>query len=88
MHHVGEQHGDLFVLSRSADVCDRCGALVTELRVRRQLRAARPTRQSRCCQCTATVVSTGVHVNIVSPLVNDVRHIAVPPQTRSSETRI
>ena len=34
---------------------DRRAALVTELGVRRQLRAARPTRQSRCCQSTATV---------------------------------
>jgi hypothetical protein len=30
----------------------------------------------------------GVHVSIVSPLVNDVRHIAVPSLTRSLETLI
>ena len=57
------------------------------LEFRRQLRAARPTRQSRRRQCTATVPA-GVHVSIVSPLVSDVRHIAVPSPTRSFETLI
>ena len=84
MHHVGEQHRHLLVLRRSADLCDRCTARVTELGVQRQLGATRPTRQSRCCHCTATAV----HANIVSPLVNDVRHIAAPAPTRSSEILI
>ena len=79
MHHVGEQHRDLLVLRRSGGLCDRCTALVTELGVRWQFGAARPTQQSRRCQRTATTV---VHVSIVSPLVNDVRHIAVPFPTR------
>ena len=55
MHHIGEQHRHLLVLRRSADLCDRCTALVTELGVQRQLGATRPTRQSRCCHRTATV---------------------------------
>ena len=36
---------------------------------------------------TATVPA-GVHVSIVSPLVSDVRHIAVPSPTRSFETLV
>ena len=36
---------------------------------------------------TATIPA-GVHVSIVSPLVNDVRHIAAPSPTRSFETLI
>ena len=36
---------------------------------------------------TATIPA-GVHVSIVSPLVNDVRHIAVPSPTRSFETLV
>ena len=44
MHHIGEQHRHLLVLRRSAGVRDRCTALVTELGVRRQFGAARPTR--------------------------------------------
>ena len=36
MHHIGEQHRHLLVLRRSAGLCDRCTALVTELGVRRQ----------------------------------------------------
>jgi hypothetical protein len=77
----------LLVLSRSADRCDRCTALVTELGVQWQLHATRPTRQARRCKRTATV-ATVVHVSIVSLLVNDVRHIAVPSPTRSFETLI
>jgi transposase-like protein len=52
-----------------------------------QVRAARPAQQSRRCQRPATV-PRAVHVSIVSPLVNDVRHIAVPSPTRSFETLI
>ena len=84
MNNIGEQHRHLLVLSRSADLCDRYTALVTELGVQWQLRATRPTRQSRCSHFTATVA----HANIVSPLVNDVRHIAAPSPTRSFETLI
>ena len=52
-----------------------------------QLGAARPTGQPRRGQSTATIPA-GVHVSIVSPLVNDVRHIAVPSPTRSFETLV
>ncbi len=76
--HVGEQHRHLLVLRRPADLCDRCTALATELGIRWQFGAARPTRQSRSCQRTATTV---IHVRIVSLPVNDVRHIAVPRDT-------
>ena len=68
-------------------VRERCTALVTELGVGRQFGAARPTRQPRRGQSTATIPA-GVHVSIVSPLVSDVRHIAVPSPTRSFETLI
>ena len=44
--------------------------------------ATRPTRQSSCCHRAATVPGAA-HVNIVSPLINDVRHIAVLSLTRS-----
>ena len=87
MHHIGEQHRHLLVLRRSSGLCERCTALVTELGVRWQFGAARPTGQPRRCQSTATIPA-GVHVSIVSPLVNDVRHIAVPSPTRSFETLI
>ena len=50
-----------------------------------QFGAARPTEQPRRGQSTATIPA-GVHVSIVSPLVSDVRHIAVPSPTRSFET--
>jgi hypothetical protein len=73
------------MLSRFAARCSR--SVITEVRVRRQLRAARRTRQSRCCHRTATVPSAA-HVSIVSPLVNDVRHIAVALPRRSFETFI
>ena len=46
-----------------------------------QFSAARPTEQPRRGQSTATIPA-GVHVSIVSPLVNDVRHIAVPSPIR------
>lgn len=68
-------------------MCDWCTALITELGVRRQFGAARPTQQRGCCQCTATV-PRAVHVSIVSPLVSDVRHIAEPSPTRSFEILI
>ena len=87
MHHVGEQHRHLLVLRRSSGVCERCTALVTELGVRGQFGAARPTEQPRRGQSTATIPA-GVHVSIVSPLLGDVRHIAAPSPTRSFETLI
>ena len=70
-----------------AGLCERCTALVTELGVRWQFGAARPTEQPRRGQSTATIPA-GVHVSIVSLLVNDVRHIAVPSPTRSFETLV
>ena len=72
----------------SADrvLCERCPAFVTELGVRRQFGAARPTRQPRRGQSTATIPA-GVHVSMVSPQVNDVRHIAVPSPTPASRPR-
>ena len=79
--HIGEQNRHLLVLRRSADLCNRCTALITELGVQRQFRATRTTRQSCCCQRTTSVV----HANIVSLLVNDVRHIAVPTVRRRDE---
>ena len=51
-------------------LCDWCTALVTELGARWQFGAARPTEQPRRGQPTATVPA-GVHVSIISPLVND-----------------
>ena len=54
--HVGEQDGDLLVFSRSSGLCE--------------FRAARPTEQPRRGQSTATIPA-GVHVSIISPLVND-----------------
>jgi hypothetical protein len=78
MHHIGEQHRYLLVLSRLGGVFESRTALVAELGVRRQFCAARPTEQPRRGQSTATIPA-GVHVSIVSLLVNDVRHIAVPP---------
>ena len=85
MHHVGEQHRHLLVLSRLGGLFERRTALVAELGVRRQFCAARPAEHSRCRQRTATVPSV-LHVSIVSPLVSDVRRIAVPSPTRSFET--
>ena len=87
MNNVGEQHRDLLVLRRSADLCDRCTALVTELGVGRQFGTARPTRQSRRRQ-RAAIVPSAVHVGIVSPLLSDVRHIAEPYPRQGFETLI
>jgi hypothetical protein len=70
VHHVGEQDGDLLVYSRSSGLCEWRAALVTELGVRCQFGAARPTQQPRRGQSTATIPA-GVHVGIISPLVND-----------------
>ncbi len=79
-NNVGEQDRHLLVLRRSTDLCDRCTTLVTELGVRWQFGAARPTEHSRRRQSTATIPA-GVHVSIVSPLLGDVRRIAVPSPT-------
>jgi len=45
----------------------------------------RRARQPCSCQSTATIAA-GVHVSMVSPLVIDFRHIAVPSSTPSFET--
>ena len=87
MNNIGEQHRHLLVLRRSADPCDWCTALVTELGVGRQFGTARPTHQSRRRQ-RAAIVPSAVHVGIVSPLLSDVRHIAGPSPRRSFETLI
>ena len=68
-------------------VRERRAALVAELGVGLECGAARPTEQPRRGQSTATIPA-GVHVSIVSPLVDDVRHIAVPSPTRSFETLV
>ena len=62
-------------------------ALVTELGVRRQFGAARPTGHPRRGQSTATIPA-GVHVSIVSPLLGDVCRITVPSPIRSFETLV
>ena len=67
----------LLVFRQSAELRDWCTAFVAELGVRRQICPARPAGHSRRRQRTATVPSV-IHVSIVSPLVSDVRHIAVP----------
>src|ERR1700693_2739275 len=61
--------------------------LAAELGRRAGLRAAGPTQQPRRSQSTATIPA-GVHISIVSLLVNDVRHIALPPPPRTFETLI
>ena len=58
VHHVGEQHRHLLVLSRLGGRGDGRAAFVAELGVRWQFGAARPTRQSRSCQRTATPLSS------------------------------
>src|ERR1700754_384962 len=80
MNNIGEQHRHLLVLRRSSGVCERCTALVAELGVGWRFGAARPTEQPRRGQSTATIPD-GVHVSIVSPLLGDVRHIAVASPT-------
>src|ERR1700752_1815481 len=87
MNNIGEQHRYLLVLRQSSGVCERCTALVTELGVGWQFGATRPTEDPRCGQATATLPA-GVHVSIVSLLVSDVRHIAVPYSIRSFETLV
>jgi hypothetical protein len=67
---VREENRDLLVFSRASHLCEWRAALVTELGVRWQFGAARPTQQPRRGQSTATIPA-GVHVSIISPLVND-----------------
>ena len=76
MHDIGEQDGDLFVLRRSGRL-DRCAALATELGHRIGRRATGTTHLCRRGQSTATIPA-GIHISMVSPLVNDVCHIAAP----------
>ena len=87
MHHIGEQDRDLLVLSRLGGLRESRTALAAELGRRAGLRATGSTEQPRHGQSTATILA-GVHVSIVSPLLSDVRHIAVPSPTRSFETLI
>ena len=87
MNNIGKQHRHLLVLRRSADLCDRRAALAAELRCWAQPRAACAAGRRHRCQSAATV-PTVVHVSIVSPLISDVRHIAMPPPRRSFETLI
>jgi hypothetical protein len=82
MHDISEQHRDLLVLSRLGRLCESRAALAAELGRRAGLRTAGTTEQPHHGQSTATIPA-GVHVSIVSPLVNDVRHIAVLSLTRS-----
>ena len=75
----------------SADVGgwrDRRTALVTELGVRRQLACRTTHTNSPAAVSRTATVPAAVHVSIVSPLVSDVRHIAVPSPTRSFETPV
>ena len=85
MYNIGEQHRHLLVLRRSSGVCDWRAALATELGCAAYLSAARPAGHSGRRQRTATVLNA-VHVSIVSPLLRDVRHIAVPSPIRSFES--
>ena len=75
------------IMQKSTHDCTKSLIHGFRLRVRRQFGAARPTEQPRSGQSTATSPA-GVHVSIVSPLVNDVRHIAAPSPIRSFETLI
>src|SRR5258705_303482 len=85
MDNIGEQHRYLLVLRRLGGLFERRTALVAELGGRRQFCAARPAGHTGRRQRTAIVPSV-LHVSIVSLLVNDVRHIAVPSPRRSFET--
>jgi hypothetical protein len=88
VHDVGEQHGDLLVLSRlGGGLYEWRTAFATELGRRTGRRAAGITGEPRLGQPTDTIPA-GVHVNIVSLLVTDVRHITVPSPRRSFETLI
>jgi hypothetical protein len=77
MHDVGEQDGDLFVLSRLRGVLEAGTALCAELGRRARLRATGTTAGPRGGQSTVAI-SAGVHISIVSPLVSDVLHIGKP----------
>ena len=68
MHHIGEQHRHLLVLSRLGGLRESRTALTTELGCRAQLSAARVTGRSHRCQGTAAI-PTKLHVNMVSPLL-------------------
>ena len=87
MHYVGEEDRDLLVLSPLGGLRESRTALAAELGRGARLRAAGTTEQPRRGQCTATIPA-GVHVGIVSPLLGNVRHIAVPSPTRSFETLV
>ena len=88
MHHVGEQDRDLLVLGRCRGSGNRRTALVTELRVRRQLGAARPAHQgcrrhlTRPAHCRSRHyrVTAGQPACAISPLRSGqrVRRYAAP----------
>jgi hypothetical protein len=75
MNNIGEKHRHLLVLRRLGRLFKRRTALVAELRFRWQFGAARPA--GRCRRQRAATIPAGVHVNIVSPLISGVRHIAM-----------
>ena len=87
LHYIGEEDRDLLVLRGLGGLCDWRAAFTTELGCSAQLSAARPTEQPRRGQPTPTIPAA-VHASIVSPLVNDVRHIAMPYSIRSFETLV
>ena len=70
VHHVGEQDRDLLVLGRCRGSHNRRTALVTELRVRRQLRTARPAHQG-CRRHLTRPGPLSFHGTIVSPLSSE-----------------
>ena len=88
--HPGSANNTVTCLYSAARVACMTGAphLLQNLESGDSSRPTRPTRQPRCCQRTATVIPAGVHVNIVSPLVSDVPHIAMPSPRRSFETLV
>ena len=87
MHYVGEEDRDLLVLSRLGGLRESRTALAAELgqsglTARRRNHGRTPSRSVH------RHIPAGVHVGIVSPLLGDVRHIAVPSTTRSLETLV
>jgi hypothetical protein len=71
MNNIGEQHRHLLVLRRLGGLRESPPGLAAELGRRAGLRTAGTTEQPRRGQSTTTIPA-----GVVSPLVNDVRHIA------------
>ena len=80
VHYVGEKHRHLLVLRRLGGVCDWRAALTAELVCCAQLCATRSAREARGRRCAAAVPAV-IHVNMVSPLVKHVCHIATDPSS-------